>query len=114
MRLAFVLTGQMLAASSLLPIEMWQAAAETVGGRRRGRAPLETVTVSVDGAPVPTQAGLRLAPQASLAHAGPLDVGYLPALWRNPRPQIAKSRALLPWLQAQAARGGMIAAVGTG
>jgi len=114
MRLAFVLTGQMLAASSLLPIEMWQAAAETVGGRRRGRVRVETVTVSVDGAPVPTQAGLSLAPQASIADAGDFDVIYLPALWRNPRPQIARNRALLPWLHAQAAQGAMIAAVGTG
>jgi voltage-gated potassium channel Kch len=27
-------------------------------------------------------------------------VVYLPALWRNPRPVLARSRALVPWLQA--------------
>jgi transcriptional regulator GlxA family with amidase domain len=114
MRLAFVLTDQMLAASSLLPIEMWQAAAETVRGRRHDPPPLATVTVSVDGAPVDTQSGLALAPQAALADAGAFEVVYLPALWRNPRPQIAKNRALLSWLEAQYAAGATIAAVGTG
>jgi transcriptional regulator GlxA family with amidase domain len=114
MRLAFVLTDQMLAASSLLPIEMWQAAAETVRGRRHDPSPLATVTVSVDGAPVHTQSGLALAPQAALADAGAFEVVYLPALWRNPRPQIAKNRALLSWLEAQYAAGATIAAVGTG
>lgn len=114
MRLAFVLTDGMLAASSLLPIEMWQAAAETVRRRRRDPPPLTTVTVSVDGAPVATQSGLSLAPEAPIAGAGDFEVVYLPALWRNPRPQIARNRALLPWLEARYAAGATIAAVGTG
>ena len=114
MRLAFVLTDQMLAASCLLPIEMWRAAAETEYGRGRAAQAVDIVTVSGDGQPAATQAGIDLAPQASVATAGDFDVVYLPALWRNPRKQIAKQRVLLPWLNAQAAHGATIAAVGTG
>lgn len=114
MRLAFVLTNQMLAASCLLPLEMWQAAAETVTGRRRARRVVDCQTLSVDDAPATTQSGISLVPQISLAAAGQFDVVYLPALWRNPRPQIERNRALLPWLRAQESAGAMLAAVGTG
>ena len=114
MRLGFVLTDQMLAASSLLPIEMWRAAAETVSGRQHGARAFDIVTLSSDGRPAATQAGIDLAPQTAVARSGDFDVVYLPALWRNPRKQVAKHRALLPWLIAQAASGATIAAVGTG
>jgi len=114
MRLAFVLTDQMLAASSLLPIEMWRAAAETGAGRQRVAREVEIVTLSSDGRPAATQAGIELVPRCAVTAAGDFDVVYLPALWRNPRKQIAKHRTLLPWLVAQAARGTTIAAVGTG
>lgn len=114
MRLAFVLTDHMLAASSLLPIEMWRAGAETLVGRRGDPLPVDIVTLSSDGRAVATLAGLDLAPQTAIADAGHFDVVYLPALWRNPRPQIARDRALLPWLTAQAGAGATIAAVGTG
>lgn len=114
MRLAFVLTDQMLAASSLLPIEMWRAAEETEIGRRGRVRRVEIVTVSGDGRSVATQAGIELTPHAAIAAAGEFDVVYLPALWRNPRKQVAKQRALLGWLVGRADAGATIAAVGTG
>lgn len=114
MRLAFVLTDQMLAASCLLPIEMWQAAAGTAAGQSRSQMALESCLLSVDGAPVGTQAGLALAPTTQLQESGPFDVVYLPALWRNPRPVLGRNRALSPWLVEQHAAGATIAAVGTG
>ncbi len=114
MRLAFILTDQMLAASCLLPIEMWRAADETLGGRQHSPGQIQIVTLSSDGSAAATQAGIELKPQSALAGAGDFDVVYLPALWRNPRPQIARNQALLPWLAAQATAGATIAAVGTG
>ena len=114
MRLAFILTDQMLAASCLLPIEMWRAAAGTAAGQARQPTALEVCLMSVDGSPVGTQAGLSLAPTAQLGESGPFDVVYLPALWRNPRPVLARNRALCPWLAAQHEAGATIAAVGTG
>ena len=104
----------MLAASCLLPAEMWQAAAGTATGLRRAPAALEVALLSVDGRPVGTHAGLALAPTVELAESGAFDVVYLPALWRNPRPVLARNRALGPWLAAQHASGATLAAVGTG
>jgi transcriptional regulator GlxA family with amidase domain len=75
---------------------------------------VEVLLLSADGRPVSTQAGVPLAPTMALDEAGPFEVVYLPALWRNPRPVLARSRALVPWLQAQHAAGAMVAAVGTG
>lgn len=114
MRLAFLLTDQMLAASCLLPVEMWQAAAGTASGRQRQPIKLEVVMLSAHDQPVSTQAGVALTPTKPLAQAGVFEVVYLPALWRNPRPVLARSRALVPWLVAQHTAGATIAAVGTG
>ncbi|MBI4696501.1 MAG: helix-turn-helix domain-containing protein [Gammaproteobacteria bacterium] len=114
LRLAFVLTDQMLAASSMLPNEMWRAAAGTAGGRGRHAPGLAIEALAADDRPVGTLAGVGLEPTARLADAGPCDVVYLPALWRNPRPVLARSRALLPWLRMQFEHGAMIAGVGTG
>lgn len=114
MRLAFVLTNQMLAAGTLLPVEMWQAAAGTARGRHRAPRKIEVQMLSADGRPVSTQAGVPLAPTMTLDEAGPFEVIYLPALWRNPRPVLARSAALVPWLVAQHTGGATIAAVGTG
>ena len=58
MNLVFVLADNMLAAGSLLPIEMWRAAEQTrLASRARGDK-LEIATVSRDMEPVATQAGI--------------------------------------------------------
>ena len=114
LRLAFVLTDQMLAASSMLPNEMWRAAAGTAAGRDRNAPRLEIHALAADDRPVDTLAGVGLEPTAAIGTVGPCDVVYLPALWRNPRPVLARSRALLPWLRLQFEHGAMLAGVGTG
>lgn len=114
LRLAFVLTDQMLAASSMLPNEMWRAAAGTAAGRDRQASGLAIRVLAADDRPVGTLAGIGLEPTARLEEVGPCDVVYLPALWRNPRPVLARSRALLPWLRLQFEHGAMLAGVGTG
>jgi transcriptional regulator GlxA family with amidase domain len=42
------------------------------------------------------------------------DMLYLPALWRNPRPIIHKSKALIDWLRYQYENGAIINSTGTG
>lgn len=115
MQLGVVLADRMLAASALLPIEMWRAAAETAAGRQREAPPLGIDLLPAHpSAAIETQAGLALAPTAPLDLARRYDVVYLPALWRNPRPTLRRAAALSPWLRRQAEAGALIAAVGTG
>ncbi|MBI2800040.1 MAG: helix-turn-helix domain-containing protein [Gammaproteobacteria bacterium] len=115
MNLAFVLADRMLAASAMLPLEMWQAAASTAQGRHRVRPPLHIETIAAHaGATVATQAGIALTPNATLSSTTNFDVIYLPALWRNPRPVLTRSAALHSWLRAQLAAGALVSAVGTG
>ncbi|MEX2962087.1 GlxA family transcriptional regulator [Microbulbifer sp. TYP-18] len=109
----FLLIDQMLTTGTMLPLEMLR------GAESRARAegmtePLRIVTASLDGAPVATRSGFLLAPDLSLADAPDSDIIYLPALWRNPRPALRRSGALLEWLQRQAEAGAAISAVGTG
>lgn len=114
MELAIVLADRMLAASALLPAEMWRAAADSTG-QRAAPGPLQIAFVPAqDFAPVETHAGLPLAPTAPRSTAARYDVVYLPALWRNPRPVLRRASGLVPWLQAQFEGGALIAAVGTG
>ncbi|MGH8598901.1 MAG: GlxA family transcriptional regulator [Gammaproteobacteria bacterium] len=109
-----VLADRMLAASAMLPIEMWRAAASTARGRHQRIAfELETV-LAHDGAAASTQAGIALAPTTDLNCGGRFDVIYLPALWRNPRPVLDRSGVLWPWLRTQFESGALMAGVGTG
>ncbi len=114
MRLAFVLADRMLAAGTMLPIEMWRAAESTAAGRGALDSPLMIETVAPEDEPVGTQAGIALVPSRRLADATPFDCVYLPALWRNPRPVLRRAQALSPWLRAQFEQGAVLAAVGTG
>lgn len=114
MNLGFVLAENMLAASTLLPLEMWRAAESTALGRGAPEAPLTSCLLAADTAPVPNQAGVAITPQANFDDPREFDVVYLPALWRNPRRVVRDNAAMYPWLATQFARGAMLAAVGTG
>lgn len=115
MRLAIILADHMLAASAMLPVEMWHAAAGTAAGRKRTAEGLKIEFLAAhEGERIQSQAGLPLLPTAPLDPTLAYDVVYLPALWRNPRPVLRRASALTPWLRAQFEQGALIAAVGTG
>ena len=114
MRLGFVLAQNMLAAGTLLPLEMWRAAESTARGRGGAESALETSLLAADLVPVPTQAGIAIAPEVSFDNTAVMDVVYLPALWRNPRPVIRRNALMFDWLVQQFENGAMLAAVGTG
>jgi len=114
MRLGFVLAENMLAASAMLPLEMWRAAEATAIGRRGGDAALQTRLLAVDRTPVTTQSGIAITPEADFSNHEPLDVVYLPALWRNPHRAIRHNEPMYGWLADQFAGGAMLAGVGTG
>ena len=128
----FMLIDQMLSTGTVLPLEMLRGAesraraerstakAKTDANRAEGTSadkkntPLNLVTASIDGQPVKSRSGFTLAPDVALADAPDSDIIYLPALWRNPRPALRRSKALLDWLNEQAEKGAAISAVGTG
>lgn len=114
MHLGFVLAENMLAASTLLPIEMWRAAEATALGRGNPESTMSTTLLAVDNTPVPTLAGLPLSPQTNFDDRQAMDVVYLPALWRNPRRVIRRNAPMFEWLVRQFEGGAMLAAVGTG
>jgi transcriptional regulator GlxA family with amidase domain len=114
MRLGFVLAENMLAAGTLLPIEMWRAAESTALGRGATESPMHASLLAATIEPVPTQSGVPLVAAATFADPAAFDVVYLPALWRNPRPVIRRNRAMFEWLVHQFEGGAMLAAVGTG
>ncbi|WP_226704351.1 GlxA family transcriptional regulator [Microbulbifer elongatus] len=130
----FMLLDQMLSTGTVLPLEMLRgaesrarverkramrdvkkqdAAGTEVKGDKNNEA-LNLVTVSIDGKPVQSRSGFSLAPDLALADAPDSDIIYLPALWRNPRPALRRSKPLLRWLTEQAEKGAAISAVGTG
>ncbi|WP_299940805.1 helix-turn-helix domain-containing protein [uncultured Microbulbifer sp.] len=109
----FILIDQMLATSTVLPLEMLRGA-ESRARLESKSAPLRLVTASLDGSPVNTRCGFALKPDVALCDAPDSDLIYIPALWRNPRPTLKRSEQLLKWLRAQAASGAVINAVGTG
>lgn len=112
MKIALVLTDNMLATSMLGPTEMWLAANQFVTGKLKP-TDLQLDQVAMKS-PVRSRSGLLLQPTAELDSDNHYDLIYLPALWRNPRPTIRKSGPLLDWLQAQYESGATICGVGTG
>lgn len=114
MRLGFVLAENMLAAGTMLPLEMWRAAESTARGRGGAESPLGTTLFASDLVPVPTQSGVAIMAEATFDETQAMDVVYLPALWRNPRPVIRRNAPMFDWLVRQFEDGAMLAAVGTG
>jgi len=117
--ITFVLLDNMLATSATLPSEMLmaaQSAAERAQKKLHSApvAPLKIITASLDGEVVKTRSGFLWQPDTAIANIQGSQIIYIPGLWRNPRPLIKKSTALLSWLQTEYQNGAQISAVGTG
>jgi transcriptional regulator GlxA family with amidase domain len=117
-KIAFVLFENMLATSATLPSEMLLAAQSAVIRTQRLNStqspPIEIRTTSLTGESVLTRSGLRWQPDGAIAETINNQIIYIPGLWRNPRPLIKKSAALLDWLRSEYQNGAIISAVGTG
>ena len=114
MKLAFIISDQMLAASLFLPLEMWRAAEYARIASRKSGSKLDIQLVSADNLSSNSLADISLFPTAKLEDIEASDIVYLPALWRNPRPILDKSTELYKWLRRQFQGGSTLAAVGTG
>lgn len=114
LRITFFICDQMLATSTTLPLEQLRAAQNFSLAARHRAPPMEIVLASVDGRPVLTNTGIRFAADCGLQEINHSDITYIPALWRNPQPQIQQNLPALDWLRNQHDAGNTIAGVGTG
>ena len=107
-----VLTPGMLTTGTAYPYEMWAAAFDRVRAKRLiGDTQLHLITVSEKL----STGRLPLQPDIDIQNSPPLDVVYLPALWRNPRLVLRDTeKILIPWIVSHYDKGAQIAAVGSG
>jgi len=110
----FVLTDQMLATSTSWPAEMLNAANNAAKKFCPEKPPLEMITTAIKLGPISCQNPLSLMPDRVIEEVNQADLICLPALWRNPRPVLAKNSVLFPWLQQHYENGAIISGVGTG
>ncbi|MCP8898000.1 GlxA family transcriptional regulator [Gilvimarinus xylanilyticus] len=114
-RITFVLSENMMATGTALPMEMLRTAA--LAARRQTHTRHHRLILSSTAetlTPFASGNGWQWQAEQTLAQNHDSDIIYLPALWRNPRPTLQRSQALLDWLQAQHARGATLCAVSTG
>ena len=118
--ITFILFDNMLATSATLPSEMLLAAqsaaerAQKLSGSLQNPPPIKIRTASLTGEQVVTRSGLRWQPDGAIDQFSNNQIIYIPGLWRNPRPLLKKSTALLEWLKHEYQNGALISAVGTG
>ncbi|WP_020209060.1 GlxA family transcriptional regulator [Gilvimarinus chinensis] len=114
-RISFVLSENMLATGTALPMEMLRTA--ILANRRRDgdkHQKAELSTTAEQTSSYNSTTGFRWQPDHLLPETNENDIIYLPALWRNPRPTLRQSSALLDWLRACHAQGTTLCAVSTG
>lgn len=118
LKVVFLICEHMLSTSVTLPLEQLQSAvslarASHLFGKRKQKL-LDVQLVSKDGKPVTCHSGLSLQATCAAEAITEADIIYLPALWRNPIPQIHTHQNILPWLQHHHANGAILAGVSTG
>ena len=118
MKIAFVITPNMLATSMTNALELFFAARQTAKTHPQWAPDLdlssiELVKVGASTDPVNLPSGLSFTADRTLDQEV-YDMVYLPALWRNPRPVIRRNRALVDWVRWQYEHGAIINSTGTG
>jgi transcriptional regulator GlxA family with amidase domain len=113
-KIALLLYDQMLATSVSLPVEMLRAgeAVALQANRHAPRLSIQMVAESIK--PISTRALIKLLPDIDIDHAQRPDFTFIPSLWRNPRPTIAKQPKMLQWLSDIWGKGSTLIGGGTG
>ena len=112
--IALLLYDHMLATSVSLPVEMLRAG-EAVALQENRHAPRLSIQMVAESIkPISTRALLKLLPDTDIDHAQQPDFAFIPSLWRNPRPTIAKQPKMLQWLSDVWSKGSTLIGGGTG
>lgn len=119
MKIAFVITPNMLATSLTNAYELFYAANQASKAQTSHPpdsikpSTIELVKVAANKERIEMPSGLSL--NADIALTKDLfDMVYLPALWRNPRPIIKANPSLVDWVRWQYEHGAIINSTGTG
>ncbi len=117
LKVVFLICENMLSTSVTLPLEQLQTAASLAVAQKlygRRQRLLDVRLVSQDGEAVTCHSGLPLQAQGSIADIHDADIIYLPALWRNPLPQLRQNAEVPGWLTTHHQDGAILAGVSTG
>ncbi|SEK98711.1 transcriptional regulator, AraC family with amidase-like domain [Colwellia chukchiensis] len=112
--IALLLYDHMLATSVSLPVEMLRAGEAVALQENRDAPRLSIEMVAETIRPISTRALIRLMPDTDIAKAQRPDFIFIPSLWRNPRPIIAKQPQMLKWLSTMWQCGSTLIGGGTG
>jgi transcriptional regulator GlxA family with amidase domain len=114
-KVVFVLSKNMLFTSMSWPADMLNAANNAARTLCPEKPRIELLTTAAESGEInSSNLPFALSPSHQLSDIQQADIIYLPALWRNPRPTLAASHALIPWLQHHYQQGTIINGVGTG
>ncbi|MEZ5934770.1 MAG: helix-turn-helix domain-containing protein [Alphaproteobacteria bacterium] len=111
-----VLVDGSYASTAVGPIEVFTSAG-SMFNEMHGVDPeprFRVIMASIDGGPIKSAHGLRIAPDGSIADVGPADLmmvsasGALPSMW------MTRHAALLPWLVERYRQGTLLAGVSSG
>ena len=113
---AIVLVNEGFASTAIGPIEVFTAAGsmwnEMSGAKPRPR--FRVTMASIDGAPIRSAYGLRIAPDKSIAEVDKVDLIFVSASGAVPEDWMRRHAEVPPWLVAWHARGAFIAGVCSG
>ena len=106
--------GQMLSSSVAIPLEMLEATRARLRLARDPRAVFQVDVVAQQLQPLTMLGGFQIRPSKILDEVEHTDLIVVPALWRNPKPQLAQQADTIAWLARQYRAGASIIAIGTG
>ena len=112
--IALLVYDHMLTTSVSLPVEMLRAGEAVALQENRNAPRLSIQMVAETIKPISTRALIKLLPDTDIEHAQRPDFAFIPSLWRNPRPTIAKQPKMLRWLSHIWAQGSTLIGGGTG
>lgn len=111
---AFLVYQHVLATSLTLPIEMLKAGEAYALRQNPKLRRLKIELVGQDLTQIQSRAGIAITPDVNVAQASKPHIVIAPSLWRNPRPVLRRSSALIQWLNDCWKSGATLIGVGTG
>lgn len=116
LEVAIILVNEGYASTAVGPLEVF-AAAGAMWNEMRGAPPeplFRVTTASIDGQPVESAYGLRIAPDCALSDLGPVDLAMVSASGPVPEEWMTRHAALPAWLRERYGDGTIIAGVCSG